>query len=61
MGTLCRLLLDHKIVMDHKLLHLIHDVIAKVIDGIDGNGDEEVGNSPIAQVVHEGEVDSLAR
>ena len=60
-GTLCRLLLDHEILMDHQLLHLIHDVMAKVIDRINGNGDEEVGNIPVAQTVHEAEFDSLVR
>ncbi|KAL9630170.1 MAG: hypothetical protein Q9204_004860, partial [Flavoplaca sp. TL-2023a] len=43
LSTLCRLLLDHEIVMDHQLLHLINELMAKVIDRIDGNGEENSG------------------
>ena len=32
--------------MDYQLLHLIHDVMAKVIDRVNGNGDEEVEKFP---------------
>ena len=42
MGILCRLLLDREVVMDHHLLHGIHDITSKVIDRIGGDGDEEV-------------------
>ncbi len=54
MGILCRLLLDREVVIDHRLLHVIHDIISKVIDRIGGDGDEEV-NCPFisrAQEAH---------
>ncbi|KAL8757430.1 MAG: hypothetical protein Q9199_002214 [Rusavskia elegans] len=41
MGILSRLLLDREIVIDHNLLHMIQDIMSKVVDRIAGNGDEE--------------------
>ncbi|KAI4283810.1 MAG: hypothetical protein L6R38_001926 [Xanthoria sp. 2 TBL-2021] len=50
MGILSRLLLDREIVIDHNLLHMIQDIMSKVIDRIEGNGDEEVGGFLINHV-----------
>ena len=52
MGVLCRLLLDREIVMDHNLIHIIHDIMSKVIDRTEGDGDENVGGFLINRVTY---------
>lgn len=52
MGILSRLLLDREIVIDHNLLHMIQDIMSKVVDRIAGNGDEEVGGFLVNHVSH---------
>lgn len=54
MVILSRLLLDREIVIDHNLLHMIQDIMSRVIDHIEGNnGDEEVGRLLINHVIPE--------
>lgn len=54
MAILSRLLLDREIVIDHNLLHMIQDIMSRVIDRVEGNnGDEEVGRLLINHVVPE--------
>ncbi|CAO1598871.1 hypothetical protein XANCAGTX0491_002625 [Xanthoria calcicola] len=45
MAILSRLLLDRETFIDHNLLHMIQDIMSRVIDRIEGNnGDEEMTN-----------------
>ncbi|KAL8998975.1 MAG: hypothetical protein Q9169_002081 [Polycauliona sp. 2 TL-2023] len=41
MGILSRLLLDREVILNHNLLHIIHDIMSKVIDHTVDNGDDE--------------------
>ncbi|KAL8773510.1 MAG: hypothetical protein Q9209_001614 [Squamulea sp. 1 TL-2023] len=42
LGILCRLLLDHEVVIDHHLLHIIQDIISKILDNVEGDVDKEM-------------------
>ncbi|KAL8670958.1 MAG: hypothetical protein Q9168_004525 [Polycauliona sp. 1 TL-2023] len=51
MGILSRLLLDRKVILDHNLLHIIHDIMSKIIDRTENTGDNET-TAMLATIYH---------